>query len=49
MVETIAVLNKNHDLNIKVYALARNEIKAKKRFSHLLNTGWLNFICQDVT
>ncbi|CFQ44795.1 NAD-dependent epimerase/dehydratase family protein [Yersinia aleksiciae] len=49
MVETISVLNKYHGLNIKVGALVRNEIKAKKRFNHLLEDNWLSFICQDVS
>ncbi|EOY1422753.1 NAD-dependent epimerase/dehydratase family protein [Yersinia enterocolitica] len=49
IIETISLLNEQLGYNIKVYALVRNEIKAKKRFEHLLNTNWLSFICQDVT
>lgn len=48
MIDALMYCNEKNNLNCKIYALGRNEIKAKERFSEWWKTGLLEFIQYDV-
>lgn len=48
MVMTLLYLNRERDMNIKVYALVRNKEKAQRVFSDFTNNDGLEFIVSDV-
>ncbi len=48
IVKTLLCLNRKHLANIKVYAWARNEHKAKKIFGDLLGLDTMNLIIADI-
>lgn len=49
MVMTLLYLNRERDMNIKVFALVRNIVKAQKVFSEYTEEDGLHFIVSDVT
>ena len=49
VVYTLLALNDNYGMNIHVYALVRNEAKARSVFGDLLSRKDLSLIAQDVT
>ena len=49
MVMTLLYLNRVRNMNIKVYALVRNIVKAQKIFSEYSEKDGLHFIASDVT
>lgn len=48
LVDVIMFNNKEHDLNCNVFALSRNEIRAKDRFGYCLDNCLFNFIPYDI-
>lgn len=48
LVDTLMMLNKKESLNIKVYALGRNEVNAKERFYKYWNDELFKFISCDI-
>lgn len=48
LVDVLMKCNKVYGMNCKVYALGRNEDKAKTRFADFLNSEWLQFIKYDI-
>lgn len=49
LVLTLLCMNKIHDLNINIIAMARNKFKVKNLFSSVLNDKNLSFCIQDIT
>lgn len=47
-VDVIMKRNTDYGMNCKVYALGRNEGKAKERFTDFLGTNWLQFVQYDI-
>lgn len=48
LVDVLMKCNKVYGMNCKVYALGRNEDKAKTRFADFLNSEWLQFIKYNI-
>ena len=49
LVLTLLCMNKIHDLNVNIIAMARNKSKVENLFSSVLNYKNLNFFVQDIT
>lgn len=49
IVETLVYLSTNFNLDIRVLALVRNYNKASVRFSHILNSPFLNILQHDIS
>jgi UDP-glucuronate decarboxylase len=48
MIDMLAVINKDHDANISIYALCRGREKAEKRFAEYLQEDFFHLLIQDV-
>lgn len=49
LVLTLLCMNKIHDLNVNIIAMARNKTKAEHLFSNVLNDKNINFCIQDIS